>query len=69
MPLRDYRCEKCLRTFEVLFRTTEPQPKEVECQYHDCDGIAKRIVPKTDFLLKGSGWYATDYKSKRGKDV
>ena len=29
-----------------------------------CDSPAERIISKTSFQLKGSGWYVTDYANK-----
>jgi len=36
-----------------------------ECKY--CSGKLQRLISLTNFQLKGSGWYATDYKDKKGK--
>jgi predicted nucleic acid-binding Zn ribbon protein len=32
-----------------------------------CEGRLKRLMSLTSFQLKGSGWYATDYKDKKEK--
>lgn len=29
----------------------------------DCGGKMKKIISSTTFVLKGTGWYATDYAS------
>ncbi len=29
----------------------------------DCGGKMKKIISNTTFVLKGTGWYATDYAS------
>ena len=36
-----------------------------ECKY--CAGKVQRLVSLTNFQLKGTGWYATDYKGKGDK--
>lgn len=32
----------------------------------DCKGRLKKMISNTSFVLKGSGWYATDYASNKG---
>ena len=60
MPIYEYRCSKCARTFEVLQAiSAEPLKKCIYCQ-----GKAKKIVSLSSFQFKGSGWYITDYKKK-----
>jgi putative FmdB family regulatory protein len=60
MPIYEYRCSKCGKTFEVLQAiSAEPLGK---CIY--CRGKAKKIVSLSSFQFKGSGWYITDYKKK-----
>jgi putative FmdB family regulatory protein len=62
MPNYDYRCEKCGHTFEVWQKITE-EPLSL-CPKEKCKGRIARVVGPSGFILKGSGWYATDYKSK-----
>jgi putative FmdB family regulatory protein len=58
MPIYEYKCSKCGKTFEALQAiSAEPITK---CLY--CRGRAKKIVSVSSFHLKGSGWYITDYK-------
>jgi putative FmdB family regulatory protein len=70
MPIYEYQCEKCGEVFEVFQRVSDPPPKQ-----HECGGTKiKRVMSQTSFILKGSGWYITDYarkeqaqKEKRGR--
>ena len=60
MPIYEYQCAKC-GVFEVTQRITENPLKKCPT----CKGKVERIISATSFVLKGSGWYATDYaKSK-----
>jgi predicted nucleic acid-binding Zn ribbon protein len=34
-----------------------------------CGGAMKKMISSTSFVLKGSGWYATDYAGKSEKEV
>jgi putative FmdB family regulatory protein len=56
MPIYEYQCPKC-GTFETTQRITEPALKRCPT----CKSKVERIISATSFVLKGSGWYATDY--------
>jgi len=58
MPIYEYQCTNCGEKFELLQSFNDP-PVAI-CK--NCEGEAKRIISLTNFHLKGSGWYATDYK-------
>ncbi len=63
MPIYEYRCPKC-GTFETTQRITEPALKRCPT----CKSKVERMISATSFVLKGSGWYATDYaRSGSGK--
>ena len=57
MPLYEYRCEKCGEKFEVLQKFSDT-PLTV---HEGCGGAVERLISRSGFSLKGSGWYATDY--------
>jgi len=58
MPIYEYRCSKCKKTFEALQSiAAEPISKCIYCQ-----GKTKKIVSLSSFQFKGKGWYITDYK-------
>jgi putative FmdB family regulatory protein len=64
MPIYEYRCTKCGHQDEVLQKVTErPLTK--------CPACGKRALQKLmsapGFHLKGSGWYATDFKHSGSK--
>ena len=46
-------------------------PPKTKCEL--CKGKMKKLISHSSFHLKGTGWYVTDYASKRdenkGKDV
>ncbi len=62
MPIYEYHCKEC-GVFEVTQRITE-SPLTV-CP--TCAGDVRRLISHTSFVLKGSGWYATDYARSNGK--
>lgn len=59
MPIYEYVCKKCGQ-FEVTQRITEPALRKCPT----CKGKVERILSRSSFVLKGSGWYATDYGRK-----
>ena len=61
MPIYEYRCNECQQIFEEWQHDFEE--REVPCPV--CNGSAKRLISSTSFVLKGSGWYVTDYCNKR----
>lgn len=60
MPIYEYQCTSCGEKFELL--QTFNDPPVTQCKY--CQGEAKRVISPANFHLKGTGWYATDYKDK-----
>ncbi len=58
MPVYRYHCEHCEVFFEVSRRITDTSvPECPECG----SGNTHKTVTRSSFVLKGSGWYATDY--------
>jgi putative FmdB family regulatory protein len=63
VPTYEYQCDQCHRTFEVKQRiTAEPLTK---CEA--CGGALRRLISPAPFILKGEGWYVTDYPSEARK--
>ena len=59
MPIYEYRCAECGHQEEFLQKVSEP-PLE---QCPSCRKPAlKKLLSAAGFQLKGSGWYATDFK-------
>jgi putative FmdB family regulatory protein len=56
MPIYEYQCPKC-GVVEVMQRITEDPLKRCP----NCKSKVERIMSRSSFILKGSGWYATDY--------
>jgi putative FmdB family regulatory protein len=63
MPIYEYQCENCSRRFEVMQRMTEP----LLATCKQCGGHVRRLISQTSFVLKGGGWYVTDYPSESRK--
>ncbi len=61
MPLYEYECKGCKNVFEVLQRINEEPLKK--CIH--CGGAVEKLVSKSSFQFKGTGWYITDYKKDK----
>jgi len=56
MPIYEYRCGKCQTVIERIHGMKETPA--VKCP--SCGGRAGRMMSSGAFVLKGSGWSATD---------
>ena len=63
MPTYEYQCNACGRIFEIRQRISEPALTRCET----CGGVVKRLLSAAPFILKGEGWYVTDYPSESRK--
>jgi len=63
VPTYEYECPKCPRVFEVKQRITEPKLEVCD----RCGGPIHRLLSAAPFILKGGGWYVTDYPSEARK--
>ena len=64
MPIYEYRCAECGHQEEALQKVSEP-PLSI------CPACGKpklqKLLSAAGFQLKGSGWYATDFKGAAKK--
>ena len=64
MPIYEYRCSSCGFQKEYLRKLSDPT-------LTDCPECGKQTFSKmlsaAGFQLKGSGWYATDFKNSGAK--
>ena len=58
MPIYEYRCKACSEVIEVIQKVNERARRKCEA----CGGRLEKMVSRSGFVLKGSGWYVTDYK-------
>src|SRR5438874_11124210 len=65
VPTYEYQCTACGREFEVRQRISENPLTRCEA----CGGVLKRLLSAAPFILKGEGWYVTDYPSESRKQA
>ena len=63
MPIYEYQCKKC-GTIEEALQKFSDKPL-TRCRH--CSGKLHKLVSRSSFHLKGTGWYVTDY-ANRSKD-
>ena len=59
MPVYEYECTKCNKHFEIMQKISDDPLSSCK----ECGGDLKKLITSTSFVLKGSGWYVTDYPS------
>ncbi len=66
MPIYEYRCDACGHELEAM-------QKMSDAALTDCPVCAKpalkKMISAAGFRLKGQGWYETDFKSGRQKNL
>ena len=64
MPIYEYRCAACGHELEALQKLSDaPLTQCPSCHKPEL----KKLVSAAGFQLKGSGWYATDFRNSGGK--
>jgi putative FmdB family regulatory protein len=71
MPIYEYRCQDCGKTFESIQKfSAEPYTvcgqSNVACE-HGGKGKVERLLGSPALQFKGSGFYLTDYGKSGGK--
>lgn len=61
MPIYEYQCEACEYQFDIMQKISDAPL--TGCP--ECGGALRKLVSSTTFILKGGGWYATDYGKNR----
>jgi putative FmdB family regulatory protein len=63
MPIYEYRCDKCGIEKEYLQKVSDPPVGACPCG----ESTMTKLISAAGFQLKGSGWYATDFKNSGSK--
>jgi len=67
MPIYEYACKKCDGEFEVSQPITDEPLKRYPCPHCGKRTAVTKLISRSSFHLKGSGWYATDYGKNGAK--
>jgi len=63
MPIYEYECMNCGKQCEVIQKFND----EPLSTCPSCGGHMHKLISQTSFILKGTGWYVTDYASSTRK--
>jgi putative FmdB family regulatory protein len=64
MPTYEYECQACGHAFEELQAMTDK--KLIKCPKCHKNKLSRLIGSGSGMIFKGSGFYETDYKKKKG---
>lgn len=65
MPIYEYECAKCGKTFEIIQKMSDKPLKK----HKDCGGTLTKLISASGFQFKGTGWYVTDYAKQQPTDT
>lgn len=57
MPVYEYQCDACQNVFEARQKFSDAPLSSCPA----CGGAVKKLISRTGFALKGSGWYQQGY--------
>jgi putative FmdB family regulatory protein len=66
MPIYEYQCRECGHKLEKLQRISDAPLRD--CPKCEAPGL-RRLVSAAGFRLKGGGWYETDFKDGRKRNL
>lgn len=64
MPIYEFQCSSCGQLTEIIMKISDSAPSHCQC---GAQNSLQKIVSRTNFVLKGSGWYETDFKNNSSK--
>jgi putative FmdB family regulatory protein len=64
VPIYEYQCRKCHGVTERIQGMQDPPLRKCP----SCGGRLEKMMSPGAFVLKGRGWYATDYANKGNAD-
>ncbi|NWF52596.1 MAG: zf-TFIIB domain-containing protein [Nitrospirae bacterium] len=65
MPIYEYECPSCGKHYELIQRFSD----EPLYTCPECGGHVHKLISHSSFILKGAGWYVTDYASPERKKI
>ncbi|CAM2838283.1 Type I antifreeze protein [Legionella steigerwaltii] len=66
MPIYEYQCTSCNHHFDLMQKISDEPVKQCPVCYKN---TVVKLISAAGFQLKGTGWYATDFKNKSGQST
>lgn len=60
MPIYEYKCTTCSHEFQAMQKFSDAPVRQCPA----CGAPVKKLISRSSFHLKGTGWYLTDYAKK-----
>jgi len=60
IPIYEYLCTSCNKSFSILQKS---YTQKIQC--NKCGGKLEKLISKSNFHLKGDGWYKPEKKEKK----
>lgn len=67
MPIYEYQCTACAHQFDALQKMSEPAL--TDCPACEATNVLSKLLSAPNFRLKGQGWYETDFKQAKQKNL
>lgn len=64
MPIYEYECLNCNKIHEFIQKFSDEPLKNCPI----CGGELRKLISQSSFILKGGGWYVTDYARKNSSN-
>ncbi len=65
MPIYEYKCPQCEHVFEEWLKS-HVGVEQADCP--KCGTESGQIISNTSFVLKGGGWYVTEYGGRKNQE-
>ncbi len=65
MPIYEYQCSICHHQFDAVQKMSDDPLKNCPACHKDA---LNKLISASGFQLKGTGWYATDFRNKNQSD-
>lgn len=66
MPIYEYECSECGHSLEAIQKMSDSPLSECPKCGHNA---LKKLVSAPSFRLKGGGWYETDFKQDKRRNI
>jgi putative FmdB family regulatory protein len=62
VPIYEFKCSSCGVIIEKIMKLSDAAPSLCKC---GSQNKLIKLMSRTNFVLKGQGWYETDFKDKK----
>ena len=67
MPIYEFECQACKKSIEIIQKINDAPP--TKCEHCGQENQMTKKIASAGFRLSGSGWYETDFKTGKKKNL